>query len=614
MMHLDDIRARARARNREFENEKTIDYEHEHETSQKIQWILPWAVAAGVLLIYLATAAPGAWWGDGQELACAAWTLGIPHPPGYPLYTIVGHLVIKSLGWLDPGRALTVFSAVLLAASCGLLIPLFRRALSEDPARAGGGPGCECGAADLLPAIGAGLLLAFSRTVWDNATVTDVFPLTFFLGVFILRLAWTGGAEERPGLGRAAALGLVSGLAMLNHYSILALAPLVAFCVLKWAIRSGRPWRMILLFLACFGVMLLGYLYLPWRARANPALNFGDPSTLGRLWWVLRGGQFTELKVLAGEHAILVGLSRWLYWWGTQWIFPRALPLPVGIILGVLFLGSALAGLARLARGRWELGLGLLGAIAATAGFGAFYHIADIEPYFLLALPAAAVGWLIAAHWTLRRLRLGNPRLLRGPLAQTIPALLALAALLTNYGALDKSWDNGPTAFGQAVLAALPKDALVVTGGDNDIYALWYQQMVLGARSDVTVFGSNFIISGWYAKYFARADRPKIPLVIEDRPPTDKLSFDLTLISGLILPNLAQRRPVFVTYLDPLQQNYFSPKPVAAVLSPAYKTICAYPFGLPSPVLYELQPNPGLQALSKKELTEELYRFEVKNQ
>ena len=38
------------------------------------------AGAALLAAIYLATAAPCAWWGDGLELSCAAWTLGVAHP------------------------------------------------------------------------------------------------------------------------------------------------------------------------------------------------------------------------------------------------------------------------------------------------------------------------------------------------------------------------------------------------------------------------------------------------------------------------------------------------------------------------------------------------------
>ena len=581
-----------------------------------LRTVLTWAIAGGVFLIYLATGAPGAWWGDGQELACAAWTLGIPHPTGYPLYMLTSHVVMKTLGWLDPGRALTIYSALLLAASFGLLIPLFRRILNQDPAPAGSRPVCECDLVDLLPAAGVALLIAFSRTLWEHATFAEVYPFTFFLGVLILLAAWTR-TDDRVGTGRAALLGLSVGLAALNHYSFLALGPLAFFCLLRWMLQPGRTnrtdrqsWTMFLAALICFGAMLLGYLYLPLRAQTNPPLNWGDPSTLERLRWVLSGGQFAQLRVDPTAETVLMGLVRWIYWWGSQWLPQKMLSSPLGLALGLALLAYATWGLIILARQRWDLGYGLLMALAATAGFSMLYQIPDIDAYFLIALPAAAIGWIVATQTAIEWLRRKEASFMRGPLFRTLPALLALAALLINYRAVDKSWDDGPTQWGKAVMDSLPKDALVITGGDTDIYSLWYQQMVLGQRPDVTVFGSKFIFSGWYAKYFEHADRPKIPLFIEDRPPGDKLVYDIAFFGGIVLPNLAQGRPVFVTYTnEPLYKEYFSPKPSASLIAPDYGKACAYPFGLPSPVLFQLERNPLLETMSREDLAQEFRRF-----
>lgn len=578
--------------------------------SGRLRLALTGTVTAIVLLIYLATGAPGAWWGDGLEFACAAWTRGIPHPTGYPLYTNIGYLVMKTLRWLDPGRALTVFGAVLLATSLGLLIPLFQRLISASADRSAEDAPDELGIRGLLPATGLALLVAFATTVWENATFTDVFPLTFFLGALILRLAWTG-RHRQPGIGRALAMGLVVGLGLINHYCFLAVVPLATFCVLRWAYRSSRPWRMIAGSLGCaLAVMLLGYLYLILRARANPLLNWGDPSTLGRLTWTLRGGQFTQLKVQAGEMPVVAGLARWLYWWGTQWISEDRLAAAPGIILGAATVGTALAGLVRLARRRWELGLGLLAAIGATAGYAALYHIPDIDSYFMIALPAAAIGWLVAIQWLLGRLRRTNPDFMRRPITHALPAILALSVILAHYHIEDKSWDTGPSNWGRTVLDALPKDAIVITGGDADIYSLWYQQMVRGVRPDVSVVGSNFIFYSWYKKYFAAGGRPKVPLVIEDREPGLKLTFDVALFSGVILPNMAAHRPVYVTYYDPLFAEYLAPQKVANLLPPTYRDICTYPARyLPLDTLYKLTPSPALAAMDKDQLTDEFMGY-----
>lgn len=573
---------------------------------------LAWGLALAAFCVYYATGAPGAWWGDGQELACAAWTLGIPHPTGYPLYMLSGHAAMKIMRWLDPGRALTVYSALLLAAAIGLLIPFFRRVISEERGAGSAEPcGRGCGMADLLPAAGVGLLIAFAHTVWDHGTFAEVYPLTFFVGALALRVAWAP-PEARPGVGRAAALGAIMGLGMLNHYSLLALGPVAALAVVRWTVRAERRrWLIPLAALVCFCLMLAGYLYLPLRAAANPPLNWGDPVNWARIKWVLTGAQYQDRFMKGSESSAIAGVMTWVAWWGRQWI-PAAvasswLTLPVGALL----ISVAVGGLARLTRRRWDVGLGLLGAMAATMMFGALYHIPDIDAYFMIALPAAAVGWIVAVMGLTERIagQLG-PGLTW--MLRATPALAAVTLVLANAREMDKSWDNLPARYGQSILEAVPQGALIVCSADNDIYSLWYQQIVLGKRPDVTVYGAQFMTQGWYRRYFERADRPKIPVYVEDRskPFENEIPYNLHLFGDVLLPNLAQGRPVFVTYHEPFLSEYLNPQPVATMLPPGYGEICAYPQAyLPYPVLSRLVNNPGLAKLDRAQMEREFRGF-----
>src|SRR2546426_10801243 len=49
------------------------------------------SVALGALLLYVTTLAPTTQFWDTSEYIAAAYALGIPHPPGNPLFTIVAH-------------------------------------------------------------------------------------------------------------------------------------------------------------------------------------------------------------------------------------------------------------------------------------------------------------------------------------------------------------------------------------------------------------------------------------------------------------------------------------------------------------------------------------------
>src|SRR5581483_1437856 len=98
------------------------------------------------LAAYLATLAPTVTGEDSGELVPAAWTLGIPHPPGYPLWTVIAHLfTYVPIG--DAAFRVNLCSAVLGSAACALLV-FIAGLLDVGPAAAAG----------------AGLLLGFSTT------------------------------------------------------------------------------------------------------------------------------------------------------------------------------------------------------------------------------------------------------------------------------------------------------------------------------------------------------------------------------------------------------------------------------------------------------------------
>src|SRR2546422_6254316 len=77
-------------------------------------------VALGALLLYVATLAPTTQFWDSSEYMAAAHALGIPHPPGNPLFIILGHAWgLLPLG-PDYARRINLFAAVTSAAAAGL--------------------------------------------------------------------------------------------------------------------------------------------------------------------------------------------------------------------------------------------------------------------------------------------------------------------------------------------------------------------------------------------------------------------------------------------------------------------------------------------------------------
>ena len=98
-------------------------------------------------LVYWSTAAPGVGFIDSGELSTVACTLGIAHPTGYPLYTLLGWVFSRlPVAHAEIAR-LNLMAALLCAAAAGILVLVFRRVIlltrrsfSRSPRRIGPRP------------------------------------------------------------------------------------------------------------------------------------------------------------------------------------------------------------------------------------------------------------------------------------------------------------------------------------------------------------------------------------------------------------------------------------------------------------------------------------------
>lgn len=578
----------------------------------------PILVGVSALVIYVLTGAPGPYWGDGLELTASASVLGVAHPTGYPLYTVLAHLVIRALGWMEPARATTLMSSVFCAIAVGLAARVFLAHASGAAARAGSCFGSSSGSAvglfadappravHALAAAGFAALFALARAVWDHATFAEVYPMTLALGMGILALAAAAPpADARAARRRVLGSAALWGLAALNHYSIILLAPLTVLTLFDWAraVDPERLWRRFALFLALHtltaSVFLLGYLYLPLRARQNPLMNWGDARDLRGLFWMMRGGEYLTRHTPGGGAAAaiksaLAGLMLWPGYYGEQFadLAGSAHQKALEALLGAPILLGGIAGLWGLRRARPLYAAGLLGVLALSLVICVFYRIPDLDGYFLLAIAATLIGWieLAAAQWG----RLGAEARARLRLAPAGPLFGAAALFFSLYPAVNKSWDDGPSQWADAVFANLPEGAILLTrnGADSEVFTMRYEQAAKGRRRDVAVYGTGFVFQSWYAREF-KAMNPGAEAVELDRAPQGKDMFDQAIFGGVIVPNYRQRRIFTTDCADATMKQYLKPIPVARLLPKPYYDATAYKLNPASSLLCELHVDPA---------------------
>jgi hypothetical protein len=416
------------------------------------------------LAVYLLTLSPAPAFEDTVEFALGAATLGVNHPSGYPLETLVGHL-FTYVPAASPAWRANLSSAVAAAAACAFVFLLCWELLG-----AGTRPGPR-----LAGSWAAAALCAFGATFWSQAVIAEVYALN---AVLVAAALWCGSRCRATGEGRWLVAGaFVAGLAAANHLSSLLLTlPLLVY--LGWRLRGRGVWAAALLFALGASV----YLYLPLRAVREPVLNWGVPADAPRLLDHLfrreAGGVVWARYRHLGSHA--VDLARYLFFQ-----FGPAVGL-LGVVGGVLLwrrpYGRALAVLAIVAGP---------GAVLLVTGLLAPPQLEEIVvwyvPFFVLTALFAGVALGAGASRV--------PARLRAP-AAVVAALLPVLALACNFRGSDRRSRDFAAEHGRNLLRTFPYRAISAFPFHARLGMLEeaYQTFVERRRPDVLIIDPSRIV------------------------------------------------------------------------------------------------------------------------
>jgi hypothetical protein len=394
-----------------------------------------WQAASCALVafaVYLRTLAPTVMWYDMGEFATGAYVLGIAHNTGYPLYMLIGKL-FTFLPVGDVAYRTNIMSAFFAALTVLVVyLTVFRLTRRRGAA--------------LL----AALTIAFSSTLWSNATWAESYDLNAFLTILILYLMLEWRSSGREATLRIAFL--ILGLSLGNHRLILVTFPAMLYLIWDQARKNKGAWssrRWVVL----GGFFLLGFavnIYLPLRAAQSPALNWGDPSDLKRFLTMITTG-YGRAFVNPFEST-----GRLSFWVALLILFPSNEFTLAGLLV------AAVGGLQLLRRERAVFMATLL-ISAAAAVLIAVYGIHNIFNYFQPIYLMLAI-WLGAGAEQIIRLAgsgLSRLRLSIELLTPEVRSLLAIVMLLSvpglllvrNFPQLDRSQRREAADFADYVLS-----------------------------------------------------------------------------------------------------------------------------------------------------------------
>lgn len=460
-----------------------------------------WATAGGLFAAYALTMARDLTFYDSPELALVAHELGVGHPAGQPLHTLLGFAFARLPG-LSPHAGLTLMSA-LFGALC--VWPAW--SLSER-LTSGAGRAATLGRSVAL--LGVGL----SLVAWEPSTRVEVYSLAAFLGL------WAVAFAQQARGGRAwAGVGLALGLATSAHLVVAFGAALAVLPRLLAAPRrspepqtgaSGRAagaqrgpiarGARALAALAGGLVGLLPYAHVPLASGDPRTFAWGGVRDASTLFAYLSGADYARNQGIdaASWLAHLAELAAWALAHGV-------LPVALVGLAGFVTLGRRRRGLP------WALPLAALSEVGFVAANVVFHpDVPDYRGYFLAPLWMAGAGVAGLAAAGLSR---SDRFRAYGAAAALVPAL----ALAVAPGHLTRVRDT-PSLAGRLARGALesaPRNAFVVVEADHWVAPLLYVQEVEGRRPDVTVIPHGLASSSWYwAHLFARhPDLRRVPLL-----------------------------------------------------------------------------------------------------
>ncbi|HET7363886.1 MAG TPA: DUF2723 domain-containing protein [Burkholderiales bacterium] len=432
-------------------------------------WLTAGLIALAMLALYAASSPASISLEDDSLFVLSSYFLGIEHPPGYPLFTLIGH-VFTFLPFGSVAYRVHLASALFGALTCAAAWLCARTLI---PGR--------------LPALLAALGLGLSPVFWSQATIAEVYTLNtfFFLALVLLALhACPADGPTRPAL--LPWMALVFGLSLSNHWPLMLLvAP--AFAVLLWPLRAELARRFgTLAFLVLLG--LAPYVWLVRRSWQPLPISFDGPlETLPELWYFISRAGYAGID----QSSAATWLDRIKFFEFQagqvllQFAFAGALVAAVGFAVQWRTLGRRVGAFLTIAFLMPSFGLLVLLGFDYDSIHKHVFHVYPLPAYTVVAL------WMgLGFAWLATRYQASVP-LARA--AATV--LLALIAAVGAHWNLfdDDTWG---ARYAQALLKTLPRNAIVFAQGEADLGSLAYFHMIENQRPDLTLFHSKGLVLG----------------------------------------------------------------------------------------------------------------------
>ncbi len=431
-------------------------------------------------LVYGLTLCPTVYVEGSGELIGAVSMLGTPHPTGYPLFCLLGRLVVVALPMGNAALEVNVASAL----TCAMAASALSAFLHSRGVHA-------------LTAIGSALVFAFSATFWSQAVIAEVYGLSM-LGAVLTLAVWTKAFDDTRSERWLVFAAFYTGLAASTHLSQLLLLPGIGLLGLRrWWFSStaaGRSsstagssmaghWATAgkMLGAACTGYSIV--LYLPLRSGRGSGFHWSTLDTPAALWDHLTAASYRSSFFGMPLEGALINASRFAQQIVTE--FPPLLLAPMVWGLWVAFRRDPAL--------TWMVGCAAVANLLTALNYHRDPNGLDV--FFLQSILSGVVFLGYGVDDLASRIKRGLHGS-RQAAAGLLAALMVLGVITANHQEADRSDSRVAHRYGMDILQSLPPSATLMSEGDDASFILDYLKRVEGVRPDVTLHNRNGLGSG----------------------------------------------------------------------------------------------------------------------
>jgi hypothetical protein len=528
--------------------------------------------------VYLLTLAPTVTFEDSGELIAAAYNLGIPHQPGYPLFTLLGRLfsmipignVAFRLNMMS--AFLSALGAMFLSWSTILMIENIYRGKFKNPKS-----NAVLNVLKYVSGLSAGMLMVSIFEIWEQSIITEVYGLnTLFVCLFIFfSILWKQQTETTQRIRYLLVLSYLFGLALANHTTSILFIPIFLIFIWLEDRRILSDLKSMIGGLLFFILGLTPYGYLPISSARNPWMDWGNPEnwtnfirTVSRHQYGLSGSQSLDNFLAQLETYGELFFQQWVIW-----------VIPFILILT----GFSLYQLVKTKNSSAYFFIVFFIFTAPITTFLTNFNV-TVADQFVASENKALVSVFYIPSYIIFPLLTGlgifhiGQNLLPKKFAiisiTVLITLVPLSNLISNYDKLDMSDYTYTEDYVRNLFSVATDNSVIFANWDPFYFPLNYYQFVENDRPDIIAIDQQLLRRSWYLQWlrdhysqFMVPIAPEIDEFLEAvKPFEEKKPFDgnfiqtkyIAMINAIMDYSMKSGRSVYFTYtpLPEIRRNY----------------------------------------------------------